>query len=151
MFDDIGDLYQELIVDHNARPHNFGVIEGVSHKAHGLNPLCGDDIKIFLKVDGKTIEDISFTGEGCAICKASASIMTDEVRGKTLKEAQELFEVFHTLIAEEDISELDVDNLGKLSAFSGVRNFPMRVKCATLAWHTMRAALENKNDDVTTE
>ena len=145
--DDLGDLYQELILDHNARPHNFGSLAHATHQADGYNPLCGDQFTIFLQVHDNTIADVRFSGKGCAISKASASLMTDQLKGKTMAEAQGLFERFHALVAGDG----DSANLGKLAAFAGVREFPMRVKCATLAWHTLRAAMEHPGERVSTE
>lgn len=141
---ELADLYQELILDHNARPHNFRELAGATHLAQGVNPLCGDKINIFLTVTEGSITDVAFTGSGCAISKASASLMTDQLMGKSLESAQTLFSAFRTLLAGTDAEQADADpGLGKLMAFSGVRAFPMRVKCATLAWHTLQAALKN--------
>jgi nitrogen fixation protein NifU and related proteins len=152
MFDnDINDLYQELILDHNAHPHNYGELKGANYQAHGHNPLCGDDVEIYLLIKNDCIVDICFIGHGCAISKSSASIMTDELKGKSLTEAQAIFHVFHELLTVEDSSKLDKNVLGKASVFLGVKQFPMRVKCATLAWHTLIAALNGKNNLVTTE
>jgi nitrogen fixation NifU-like protein len=148
---DLRDLYQQLILDHNARPHNFGEMPQATHQAEGFNPLCGDHVVIYLKLDGGVIADVRFAGKGCAISKASASLMTDGLKGKTLAEAQALFQRFHALVTGEEGAEGGEVALGKLSAFAGVREFPMRVKCATLAWHTLRAALDQKTDVVTTE
>ncbi|MGE0706261.1 MAG: Fe-S cluster assembly sulfur transfer protein SufU [Vicinamibacterales bacterium] len=145
---DLHDLYQEVILDHNKRPHNFRTMEdGV--KAEGYNPLCGDRLTVFLKVEDGRIRDASFQGSGCAISKASASLMTDSVKGKTVAEASELFDRFHTMItgAPEDPAA----DLGKLSVLAGVRQFPVRVKCASLAWHTLHSALEHRDDVVSTE
>jgi nitrogen fixation NifU-like protein len=145
---DLHDLYQEVILDHNKRPHNFRMIEdGV--RAEGYNPLCGDRLTVYLKIEDDRIKDAAFQGSGCAISKASASLMTDSVKGKTLDEAGELFRRFHLMItaAPED----PVADLGKLSVLAGVRQFPIRVKCASLAWHTLNSALENRNDVVSTE
>lgn len=142
--DGLLDLYQELILDHNARPHNFRELAGATHVAQGVNPLCGDKINIYLTVADDVIADVAFTGAGCAISKASASLMTDQLMGKSLAAAQVLFRAFRTLLAGTDADQAEDDgSLGKLLAFSGVRAFPMRVKCATLAWHTLQAALKN--------
>ena len=149
--DDINDLYQELILDHNAHPHNYGELMCANHHAHGHNPLCGDDVEIYLLIKNDSIQDIGLTGQGCAISKSSASIMTDELKGKSLSEVQAIFHIFHELLTAEDSSRLDMNALGKASVFSGVKQFPMRVKCATLAWHTLIAALNGKNNAVTTE
>lgn len=144
----LDDLYQELILDHNKNPHHYGELENNTHQAHGHNPLCGDEIDIFLIIKNNQIQDIRFTGQGCAIAKSSASIMTDELIGKTLSEVQVLFEDFHLLLTTENALG---EKLTKAHVFSGVRQFPIRVKCATLAWHTMNAALNQKSEPVTTE
>lgn len=148
---DLGDLYQELILDHNAKPVNFGELDEPTHSAEGVNPLCGDAIKIFLRVENGVIVDVRFTGSGCAISKASTSLMTAALKGKTTNEAASLFETFHNLVAGTDNGPPDLDALGKLAAFSGVREYPARVKCATLAWHTLRAALDGSADPASTE
>jgi len=145
---DLHDLYQEVILDHNRRPHNFRTIDdGV--KAEGYNPLCGDRLTVYMKVENGRIADASFQGSGCAISKASASLMTDSVKGKSLAEAAELFKRFHLMITAPP--EAPVDDLGKLSVLAGVRQFPVRVKCASLAWHTLNSALAHKHDVVSTE
>ncbi|HZP84627.1 MAG TPA: SUF system NifU family Fe-S cluster assembly protein [Chthonomonadaceae bacterium] len=146
---DLRDLYQEVILDHNKRPRNFGKLEEATRKAEGYNPLCGDQVTVYLKLKEGVIEDIRFEGSGCAISKASASLMTSALKGKTTEEAARLFTEFHDLVTGE--SEADPDELGKLAVFSGVREFPARVKCASLAWHTLHAALENQDEPVTTE
>ena len=151
MNDELLELYQELILDHNARPHNFGAMQNATHHAHGMNPLCGDDIEVFLDLDGDKIKEAKFNGHGCAISKASASIMTDAVKGHDKKEAQAMFDVFHRLVTGEDVSESEREALGKVAAFSGVKEFPARVKCASLAWHTLKAALNQAQDPVSTE
>ncbi|MES2503563.1 MAG: SUF system NifU family Fe-S cluster assembly protein [Myxococcota bacterium] len=133
------DLYQEMILDHNQHPHHYGVLEAATHHAHGYNPLCGDEFDVYLRIEEGRIADIRFTGQGCAISKSSASIMTDELIGKTLDEASVLFEDFHELLTSETGTGA---KLGKAQVFSGVREFPARVKCATLAWHTFKSALE---------
>jgi nitrogen fixation NifU-like protein len=138
---DLSDLYQEVILDHNRRPRNFRAIERPSHQAEGFNPLCGDRLNLFLQVDGERITDVAFQGAGCAISKASASLMTDEVKGRSVAEARELFERFHRMVTTPP--DRQVEDLGKLSVLSGVREFPVRIKCASLAWHTLKAALEN--------
>ena len=145
---DLQDLYQEVILDHNRRPRNFRVIESGRH-AEGYNPLCGDRLTVYLRVEGDRILDASFQGAGCAISKASASLMTDSVKGKTLQEAAELFERFQRLITRP--VDQPVEDLGKLSVFAGVRQFPIRVKCASLAWHTLNAAVDARNEVVSTE
>jgi nitrogen fixation protein NifU and related proteins len=139
---DLSDLYQEVILDHNKRPRNFHAIDAPTHYAEGYNPLCGDRLKLYVQVDGDVITDLSFLGSGCAISKASASLMTDALKGHTLTEARELFERFHHVVTTPP--DQPVEDLGKLSALAGVREFPVRVKCASLAWHTLVAALEKK-------
>ena len=148
MFDDLRDLYQEVILDHNKRPRNFRVIDPASHHAEGFNPLCGDRIVLDVQLDGDRIADVAFEGSGCAISKASASLMTDRLKGCTVGEAQELFERFQRMVT----SPIDqpLDDMGKLSALGGVREFPVRVKCASLAWHTLKAALD-RQETITTE
>jgi nitrogen fixation NifU-like protein len=136
---DLSDLYQEVILDHNKRPRNFGVLDAPTHHAEGYNPLCGDRLHLFVKVDGETISDVRFQGSGCAISKASASLMTDALKGHSVSEARELFERFHRMVTTPP--DVPVEDLGKLSVFAGVREFPVRVKCASLAWHTLKAAL----------
>ena len=138
---DLTDLYQEVILDHNRRPRNFHAIADASHSAEGYNPLCGDRLTLYLKVADDVVTDVSFEGAGCAISKASASMMTDAVKGKTVAEAQALFDRFHRMVTTPP--EEPVEDLGKLSALAGVREFPVRVKCASLAWHTLKAAMTN--------
>ena len=137
-------LYQQVILDHNKNPHNFGELEHADCFAEGLNPLCGDHINVFLNVDGDVITDIRFNGSGCAISKSSASIMTTLLKGKRVAEAEELFGKFHDLVTAEMDDQFDMDELGKLAVFAGIREFPARVKCASLAWHTLKSALEGK-------
>ena len=141
--DDLRELYQATILGHNKKPRNFRAIEDASHEADGHNPLCGDQLTLYVKVapDG-TLEDVSFQGTGCAISKASASLMTDHVKGKTLAEVSDDFERFHDLVTSSPSEEANTDGLGKLAVFSGVREYPMRVKCATLAWHALKSALD---------
>jgi nitrogen fixation NifU-like protein len=146
---DLHDLYQELILDHSRRPRNFRPMEGAS-SATGYNPLCGDKVKVFVRVEGDRVSDISFQGSGCAISTASASIMTESLKGKTRAEAEKLFETFHDLVTGRPLPA-DAAELGKLAVFSGVSEFPTRVKCATLSWHTMRAALSGNGGVVSTE
>ncbi|HLG18824.1 MAG TPA: SUF system NifU family Fe-S cluster assembly protein [Bdellovibrionota bacterium] len=145
---DARDLYQEVILDHYKRPRNFGPLPDADHKANGHNPLCGDRVTIYLSLKGDTLREVHFEGSGCAISTASASIMTEALKGKTQKEAEKLFDTFHNLVTGKPAES---SNLGKLAAFSGVSEYPARVKCASLAWHTLKAALENKNATVTTE
>lgn len=144
----IRDLYQEVILDHNKRPRNFHPIDPSSHQADGHNPLCGDTVTVYLDVRDGIIQDIAFQGAGCAISTASASLMTEALKGKAVTEVQPLFESFHDVVTGEQEPSKP---LGKLSILAGVRDYPSRVKCATLAWHTLRAALEQRNDPVSTE
>jgi nitrogen fixation NifU-like protein len=137
---DLSDLYQEVILDHNRRPRNFRVLDQPSHHAEGYNPLCGDRLMLYLKVDGDVVTEVGFQGSGCAISRASASLMTDEVRGKPVVEVRALFERFHRMVTTAP--DIAVEDLGKLSVLAGVREFPVRVKCASLAWHTLKAALD---------
>lgn len=136
---DLSDLYQEVILDHNKRPRNFRAIEGPTHHAEGYNPLCGDRLKLYVNVEGDRIVDVAFEGSGCAISKASASLMTDALKGRTVADARAMFERFHRMVTTPP--DQTVEDLGKLSVLAGVREFPVRVKCASLAWHTLKAAL----------
>lgn len=145
---ELEDLYQEVILDHNRQPRNFRVLED-GRKAEGYNPLCGDHLTVYLRVDGDVITDISFQGSGCAISQASASLMTETVKGKSIVDAGRLFDRFqHMITASADTT---VERLGKLTALAGVRQFPVRVKCASLAWHTLRAALDARAEVISTE
>lgn len=147
---ELSELYQEVILDHNRKPRNFRVLSDANRSAEGYNPLCGDQLRIYLKLDdGGVIREIAFQGSGCAISKASASLMTSALKGKTAPEAEELFQRFHRLVTTGE--EADVAGLGPLAVFSGVREFPARVKCASLAWHTLHAALTGEGERVTTE
>ncbi len=148
--DDLRDLYQEVVLEHSKRPRNYRVVEGATSEAAGHNPLCGDQLSVTLKLDGDVIRDIGFQGQGCAISKASASLMTGAVKDKSKAEAEALFELVHKLVTEGP-EGVDVDALGKLAVLSGVNEFPARVKCASLAWHTLRAALEGRGEAVSTE
>ena len=148
---DLGELYQELIVDHSKRPRNFRKIEGASHQAEGYNPLCGDKLTVYLKLKEGVVQEIGFQGSGCAISTASASLMTEKSKGKTLAETEALFGVFHKLVTKGMAEEAGRSQLGKLAAFSGVCEYPTRVKCATLAWHTLRASLQGAAEVVSTE
>jgi nitrogen fixation protein NifU and related proteins len=148
---DLRELYQEVILDHHKKPRNFQVLEGANRHAEGYNPLCGDLITVYLQLEGDVIKDVSFQGTGCAISRASASMMTASLKGKTRAEAEALFEQFHHMVTADENGAADPAELGKLAVFSGVREFPTRVKCATLAWHTLRAALSGNEDPVTTE
>jgi nitrogen fixation NifU-like protein len=147
---DLSELYQEVILDHNRRPRNFRVIEPATTKQEGYNPLCGDRLTLYLTMDGDVIKDVAFQGSGCAISKASASLMTEQIKGKTVAEARSLFDRFHAMITSDP--EAPLGELGKLDVLAGVREFPTRVKCASLAWHTMKAAVAHDGDGpVTTE
>lgn len=139
---DLRELYQEVIIDHSRHPRNFGVLEKANHQAEGYNPLCGDQLKLYLEINNDMIKAASFKGQGCAISMASASLLTEIILGKTMKEADEIFQKFHAMLTKNElyISE----DLGKLMVLAGVKEFPARVKCATLAWHTLQLALENK-------
>jgi len=145
---DLQDLYQEVILDHNRRPRNFRALDQ-GRKAEGYNPLCGDRLTVYLRVEDGVIKDATFQGSGCAISKASASLMTDVVKGKTVEEAEKLFERFHRAVTAP--VDQPVEDLGKLSVLTGVRQFPVRVKCATLAWYALRAAAEARDEVVSTE
>jgi len=148
---DLRELYQEVILDHSKHPKNFHKMEDATHTAEGYNPLCGDHFFLYMKIENGLIKDISFEGSGCAISKASASIMTSIVKGKTLEEAEKIFENFHSFVTGKADKNFDPNSLGKLAVFSGVSEFPVRVKCATLAWHTLINALEKKSEIATTE
>lgn len=147
---ELRDLYQEVILDHNRNPRNFREIPDCGCSADGHNPLCGDRVKVFCKLDGDTVEDVSFQGEGCAISKASSSLMTETVRGKSRGEIDEIFEHFHRMVTTDGKPPEDFA-LGKLKVMAGVAEYPMRVKCATLAWHTLQAALQGEAEPVSTE
>lgn len=144
---ELTDLYQEVILDHNRRPHNFRVIDGATAKQEGYNPLCGDRLTLYLTLEGEVIKDAAFQGQGCAISKASASLMTDAIKGKTVVEARDLFEHFHAMITSD--TDTQQEDMGKLSVLAGVREFPTRIKCASLAWHTMKAAVASESDPST--
>ena len=149
---ELRELYQQIILDHNKNPQNFGKLQHSTADQEGFNPLCGDHLHIYLQVDeGGLIEDISFEGSGCAISKASASLMSTMVKGRTIDEAELLFRNFHNLLTGGAEAAVDESALGRLAVFAGVREFPMRVKCATLAWHTMKAALDGQSSPVSTE
>ena len=153
---DLRELYQEVILEHSKAPRNYRELAGSNHKAEGYNPLCGDHFTVYLDLEGgdsenAKIRDIAFQGSGCAISKASASMMTQSLKGKTRAEAEKLFDRFHKLVTGQLSAGSAQDELGKLSVFSGVSEFPVRVKCATLAWHTLRAALENQAEAASTE
>jgi nitrogen fixation NifU-like protein len=144
----INDLYQEVILDHNRKPRNFHELANADCRAEGFNPLCGDQITVYVELENDRVSKVSFLGDGCAISRASASIMTDAVKGKTLEEVEALFQKVHKMLTGEKI---DTEKMGKLAVFSGVCEFPMRVKCATLAWHTLKAALNGEHDATSTE
>ena len=148
---DLSELYQQVILDHNRKPRNFRVIENANRKQEGFNPLCGDQLVLYLEFEGDVIKDVAFQGSGCAISKAAASMMTAAVKGKTREEANVLFDEFHRMIKGELDPENLPNHLGRLSIFSGVREFPARVKCASLSWHTLRAALAGSPASVSTE
>jgi len=147
---DLRELYQEVILDHNKTPRNFRSLDGADRHADGYNPLCGDRLVVYINLDGDTIIDVSFMGSGCAISKASASLMTDAIKGKSLADARRLFERFHAMVTD-DTAPSDLEHLGKLAVFAGVRDYPTRVKCASLAWHTLRAVCDDRHELVTTE
>jgi nitrogen fixation protein NifU and related proteins len=148
---DLSELYQQVILDHNRKPRNFKVLERANRKQEGYNPLCGDQFTLYLDMDGDLIKEIGFQGSGCAISKASASMMTTMVKGKTKAEAVEMFDEFHRMVKGELDFESTPNHLGRLKIFAGVREFPARVKCASLSWHTLRAALEGVDEPISTE
>lgn len=147
----LNELYQEVILDHNKKPRNFHELPDPDRKAEGYNPLCGDKVKVFLKLENDVIRDISFVGSGCAISTASASLMTETLKGKTLAQAEIFFRNFHQLVTGRLDLAQEGSKLGKLAVFQGVREFPVRVKCATLVWHTLQAALEKRQEPISTE
>ena len=149
---DLVELYQELVLDHNNRPRNKRVMEDASNTADGYNPLCGDQVSVFVKVENGVVADVSFQGVGCAISQSSASMMTQNVKGKPVEEAEALFELFHSMVTRDPSADFDGSSLGELEALAGVCAFPNRIKCASLAWHTMSASLDTKNaEHVSTE
>ncbi|MFT5367176.1 MAG: nitrogen fixation NifU-like protein [Candidatus Latescibacterota bacterium] len=147
---DLRELYQQLILDHNKNPRNFRTIEAAQRTAEGNNPLCGDRVTLYVNLEGDHISDIAFQGSGCAISKASASLMTDALKGKTVQEAEAMFHNFQDMVTKKE-SGPDLDTMGKLAVFSGIRDYPSRVKCATLPWHAAHAALHNHQASITTE
>ena len=147
---ELNELYQETILDHNKNPRNFREIENADNSADGRNPLCGDALRVYVEMDGDTVSDVSFKGSGCAISKASASMMTEAIKGKSKEHAERLFDEFHKMVTGELDIETDENHLGKLRIFAGVLEFPARVKCASLSWHTLNAALHDE-DSVSTE
>jgi nitrogen fixation NifU-like protein len=148
---DLRELYQEIVLDHSKRPRGFGKLESATHRAQGYNPLCGDQLELELQLESGVVRDVRFTGKGCAISTASASLLTEAIRGRTLDEAHRLFESFHAAVTTPSGAPIDVSGIGKLAALTGVREFPMRVKCASLAWHTLEAAVRGEAVPVTTE
>lgn len=148
---EINELYQQVILDHNKKPRNFKILENANREQMGFNPLCGDELTIYLEMDGDLIKDISFQGSGCAISKSSASMMTAAVKGKTIAEAETLFHEFHRMVKGEMDPEAEPHHLGRLTILAGVREFPARVKCASLSWHTLHAALEGKAEPLLIE
>ena len=148
---DLSDLYQEVILDHNKSPRNFRKLEDASRTVEGVNPLCGDQLTLYVDLDGDRISDITFQGSGCAISRASASMMTDSLKGKTTAEAETLFQGVHRMLTSDTAEEVSTDELGKLAVLSGVREFPTRVKCASLSWHALRTALKGEGGKVSTE
>ncbi|MGA7723000.1 MAG: SUF system NifU family Fe-S cluster assembly protein [Ignavibacteriaceae bacterium] len=151
MDSELRELYQQVILDHNKSPRNFKKLENANYTAEGYNPLCGDKITLYLIVEDGLVKDVGFQGSGCAISKASASLMSSVVKGKTKKEAEEIFEKFHDLVTGKLTDDNSIEQLGKLAVFTGVRDFPARVKCASLAWHTLISALKDEHHIVSTE
>ena len=147
---ELSELYQQVILDHNKKPRNFHKLEAANRRAEGYNPLCGDQLTVYLDLEDEVVRDISFEGSGCAISKAAASMMTQAIKGKSRAEVETLFEEFHRMVTGELDEEAEPNHLGRLTIFSGVRDFPARVKCATLSWHTMHAALKGE-EAVSTE
>jgi nitrogen fixation NifU-like protein len=148
---DLTQLYQEVILDHNKSPRNFRKCDDCNHESEGFNPLCGDHLWVYLNLEDDKIKDISFQGNGCAISKSSASLMTSLLKGKSKEDAEKLFEIFHKVVTSKVGEEIDLSELGKLAVFAGVRDYPARVKCASLAWHTMLNALKENQDIITSE
>ena len=142
---ELSELYQQVILDHNKKPRNFQKLETANHSAEGYNPLCGDHLTVYLNLEGDTVKEVAFEGSGCAISKAAASMMTQSVKGKNKEQAERLFNEFHRMVMGELDEEVEENDLGNLKIFAGVREFPVRVKCATLPWHTLHAALKDKN------
>ena len=148
---ELSDLYQEVILDHNKQPRNYRVMEDATRSFEGLNPLCGDQMTVYVKLDGDRIEDVAFQARGCAISKASASLMTEGIKGKTAGEVEALFQRVHAMLTTPRDEAVDETDLGKLAVLSGVREFPSRIKCASLSWHALRAALKDQDAKVSTE
>jgi nitrogen fixation NifU-like protein len=151
MDSELRELYQQVILDHNKSPRNFKKLENANYTAEGYNPLCGDKITLYLFVENGIVKDVGFQGSGCAISKASASLMSSTVKGKTKEEAEEIFAKFHDLVTGKLTDDASIEELGKLAVFAGVRDFPARVKCASLAWHTLISALKHEQHIVSTE
>ena len=147
----LSELYQQVILDHNKKPRNFRVLETANRQQEGYNPLCGDQLTLYLEMDGETIKDVGFQGQGCAISKASASMMTAAVKGKSKEEAEMMFDEFHRMVKGEFDPDAEENHLGRLKILAGVREFPARVKCASLSWHTLHAALKGDSETVSTE
>jgi nitrogen fixation NifU-like protein len=148
---DLRELYREIVLDHSKHPRGFGKLEPATHRAQGYNPLCGDQLELELQIEDGRVRDVRFTGKGCAISTASASLLTEAVRGRPLGEVHALFQRFHAAVTTPVGTEIDAESLGKLAALTGVREFPMRVKCASLAWHTLEAAVRGEGVPVSTE
>lgn len=153
MINELDELYKQVILDHNKNPRNFGVLDSANRHTKGHNPLCGDQLDLYLIIEDGIIKDVKFNGSGCAISKASASIMTSLVKGNTIEEANKLFDEFHKILTSDPESEIDTTELGKLEVFCGVREFPARIKCASLPWHTLAQAVKENDDSelITTE
>lgn len=151
MDSELQELYQQVILDHNKNPRNFHKLENCTHHGEGYNPLCGDHLELFLILENDKIVDISFEGNGCAISKSSSSLMTEILKGKTKDEAEKIFKLFHDLVTDKPISEDEMNSMGKLAVFQGVKEFPMRVKCASLPWHTLNTALHEEKKVASTE
>ena len=142
---DFEDLYQDIVMDHNRSPRNHGSLKNFTSSTDGYNPLCGDEVTVFVRIDGDKVAEVSFVAEGCAISKSSASMMTEGIKGKSVSEAVEIFEAFRSLLTQETLDDQQIDMLGDLEVLRGVSKYPARIKCATLSWHTLRAALEGNN------
>lgn len=141
---ELDELYQEIVMDHNRKPRNFRRLDGANHTADGFNPFCGDEVKLFLIIEDETVKDVSFQGSGCAISRASVSMMTDAIKGKTVEETEQLFDLFQGLLISGEGETIDTSSLGDLEVLAGVSEFPTRVKCATLSWHTLRGAIRGE-------
>ncbi len=148
---DLRELYQEVVMDHNRRPRNFRKLDDANRSAEGFNPLCGDRVSVYLNVDGETISDIGFIAEGCAISKATSSMMTERIKGEPVEEAERVFDAFRHMVTRKPEEDYDAELLGDLEILSGVSEYPARIKCATLSWHTLHSALNDQDKRVTTE